>query len=54
MSEDSRGTRTPLVVQETMPEIEGIVIVAEGEMMQEWHKCYQRHHKPLLMYQLIK
>lgn len=30
MSEDSRGTRTPLVVQETMPEIEGIVIVAEG------------------------
>ena len=29
MSEDSRGTRTPLVVQETMPEIEGIVIVAE-------------------------
>lgn len=30
MSEDNRGTRTPVVVQETMPEIEGIVIVAEG------------------------
>lgn len=30
MSEDSKGNRTPLVVQETMPEVEGIVIVAEG------------------------
>lgn len=30
MTEDSRGTITPIVVQEKMPEIEGIVIVAEG------------------------
>ena len=30
MSEDNRGTRTPVVLQEKMPEIEGIVIVAEG------------------------
>ncbi len=30
MSEDNRGVRTPYIVQETMPEIEGIVIVAQG------------------------
>ncbi len=30
MTEDNRGTRTPVIVQEKMPEIEGIVIVAEG------------------------
>lgn len=30
MSEDNRGIKSPLIVQETMPEIEGIVIVAEG------------------------
>ena len=30
MSEDNRGIRTPYIVQETMPEIEGIVIVAQG------------------------
>ncbi|HIT87641.1 MAG TPA: hypothetical protein IAB62_07900 [Candidatus Coprocola pullicola] len=30
MSEDSKGNRTPLIIQETMPEVEGIVIVAEG------------------------
>ena len=30
MTEDNRGTRTPVIVQEKMPEVEGIVIVAEG------------------------
>ncbi len=30
MTEDDRGGRTPYIIQETMPEIEGIVIVAQG------------------------